>query len=276
MRKPFSIRMHASFQGKHVSGAERIAESVDAPVIMQQLLARALGRTPAPDEVVVHCDALAPEAMTAISALDVYTLDCPDAPEGRRTAARVLECAGVSGYAARSAITLLAGGASSSGGVMRGAVLMDAERGTRREPDRARGVRASRFDWSADASEEITRALDAVGLTHHRTREALALASKVVHGPGIVAELCWSDDPDYTAGYVASHLTGYVRFPHVKEKGDPLGGRVIFLDAAQLDVGRCIRYLQHDPVLIGNAGRCHARMTPEEYFHVRKRTGRTE
>ena len=34
-------------------------------------------------------------------------------------------------------------------------------------------------------------------------REALVLASKVQSAEGIVGELCWSDDPDDTIGYVA-------------------------------------------------------------------------
>jgi len=95
---------------------------------------------------------------------------------------------------------------------MRGAMIIDARTGDRMEPDQERGVRASRFDWTDDALEAINRKLAVIGLTHFRTREALALATKVAHAPGMVAELCWSDDPDYTAGYVASRATGYVRF----------------------------------------------------------------
>ena len=56
-------------------------------------------------------------------------------------------------------------------------------------------------------------------------REALVLATKVQSCPGIVGELCWSDDPDYTVGYVACNGI-YHRIPNMKEMGNPIGGRV--------------------------------------------------
>ena len=46
-------------------------------------------------------------------------------------------------------------------------------------------------------------------------REALVLASKVQSAEGIVGELCWSDDPDYTVGYVACNGI-YHRIPNMK------------------------------------------------------------
>ena len=46
-------------------------------------------------------------------------------------------------------------------------------------------------------------------------REALALATKVIWS-GVVAELCWSDEPEYVAGYVATARHGSVRFPNFK------------------------------------------------------------
>ena len=87
----------------------------------------------------------------------------------------------------------------------------------------------------------MTKKLAAIGLTHFRTREALALATKVAHAPGIIAELCWSDDPDYTAGYVASPRIGYVRFPVLKLPDDPRGGRVFFVDRNTLDIEAFIK-----------------------------------
>ena len=117
-----------------------------------------------------------------------------------------------------------------------------------------------------EASKHIDQDLRAVGLTHYRTREALALATKVAHAPGVVAELCWSDEPDYTAGYVASLQTGYVRFPRLKDIGDPKGGRVFFVNRDALNMTKLIDYLQFCPVLIAAAGECRAAITPEEYF----------
>jgi 6-carboxyhexanoate--CoA ligase len=111
----------------------------------------------------------------------------------------------------------------------------------------------------------VNECLAALGLTHYRTREALALATKVAHAPGVIAELCWSDDPDYTAGYVASLRQGYVRFPHLKELGDQRGGRVIFVDPAKLVFDELIEYLQDKPTIIDNVGVFKAAIGLNEY-----------
>lgn len=272
MKKPYSIRMRASRRGAHVSGAERIAEVGDVNDIVPQLLSRAFARSTEPDEVVVRCEKIAPHAMARLDSLDVVTLDCFDVPGCRSAAIRILESTGVPSSVAAAAVDLLASGASSSGRVMRGAAIMDIANGNRLEPDQERGVRASRFDWSYDAGAEAEHRLAAAGLNHYRTREALALATKIAHAPGTVAELCWSDDPEYTAGYVASRAAGYVRLPFMKRNSDPLGGRVIFFDAARGDLEQCIRYLQHAAVLIHTACKCLGPMSAEEYFDVRKRT----
>jgi 6-carboxyhexanoate--CoA ligase len=149
---------------------------------------------------------------------------------------------------------------------MRGAIIMDAQSGERLEPDQERGIRASRFDWSEDASERIKRNLETAGLAHHRTREALALATKVAHAPGMVAELCWSDDPDYTAGYAASTGLGYVRFPCLKQSGDPKGGRVFFVNREIVNMDALISYLETDAVLITEIGECRSGILPDELF----------
>ena len=149
---------------------------------------------------------------------------------------------------------------------MRGAMIMDALTGERLEPDHERGVRASRFDWSEKALESVTGSLASVGLTHFRTREALALATKVAHAPGMIAELCWSDEPDYTAGYVASPDMGYVRFPFLKQQGLSHGGRAFFVQRNGLDLQLLIRYLESAVILVDDTGVCHPAIDPELYF----------
>ena len=148
---------------------------------------------------------------------------------------------------------------------MRGAMLIDSASGERLEPDRARGVRVSRFDWSDTAAEAIDRALAVIGLTHFRTREALALATKVAHGPGVVAELCWSDDPGYSAGYVASRTGGYVRLRQMKLSGNRSGGRAFFVSSTGFDRSALMRYLQETPVLITAVGKCLAADGPLDH-----------
>jgi len=262
----YSIRMRASLKGGHVSGAERIVAADKIDTVMSALVDRALSKASAPDQVVVtlEClDGIPPRIMTA---LDVVTLNVPDVQTGRNAAIRVLRMAGVSESAASTAISLIRKGASPSGGAMRGATIMDALSGERLEPDQERGVRVSRFDWSAEASDAVDQCLAAAGLIHFRTREALALATKVAHGPGIVAELCWSDDPCYQAGYVASLQTGYVRFPFLKDNGDPNGGRVFFIDRHELNKDTLMQYLEREAVLVTAPDKCRDMTDAETYF----------
>jgi 6-carboxyhexanoate--CoA ligase len=145
-------------------------------------------------------------------------------------------------------------------------MIVDAQNGKRLEPDQERGVRASRFDWTDEALDAITRKLAAIGLTHFRTHEALALATKVAYAPGILAELCWSDEPDYIAGYVASRKIGYVRFPILKLHGDSRGGRAFFVNGNDLDMRRFINYLQTEVVFIADTGECRPAIEATDYF----------
>jgi 6-carboxyhexanoate--CoA ligase len=262
----YSVRMRASVSSRHVSGAERIVALGRIDEVMRELTARAMNKTAAADEIVVTVESLRGLTLLSLEALDVITVNAPGAEAGRAAAVRVLQLAGVSTQAALTAIDTISKGAAPSGGIMRGAAIMDAQTGERLEPDLERGVRVSRFDWSDEVSSAVDMRLRDAGLTHFRTKEALALAAKVAYAPGVVAELCWSDDPDYTAGYVASRGTGYVRFPFLKEPGEATGGRVFFVRRNALDLAMLLEYLQRTPVLISGPGDCKAAKTPEEYF----------
>ena len=148
----------------------------------------------------------------------------------------------------------LADGAGVEGAVMRGAVLMDATTGERLEIDSSRGVRVSRMDLSPECRPALELELTSSGLGHHRVLEALVLAGKVLGAPGIVAELCWSDDPDYTIGYVADPQKGYQRISALKATGDSRGGRVFFVKRDKALLEEIIAYLQHQAVLFNAFG----------------------
>jgi 6-carboxyhexanoate--CoA ligase len=265
----YSIRMRAAIGDRHVSGAERIVSREKVERTVNELVERAMKKGCTRDQVAVTVESLGDALIRRLTALDVITLTVPDMHTARSAASRVLQLAGVSAQAVEAAITHISRGAALSGGTMRGAMIMDAKSGERLEPDRERGVRASRFDWSDEAGKKISRRLTALGLTHFRTREALALATKAAHAPGMAAELCWSDDPDYTAGYVASLHTGYVRFPFLKQVGDAKGGRAFFVDKDVLDRDMLLGYLQQEAVLITDIGECRAAMEPEAYFNLK-------
>ena len=252
----YSIRMRASVGGRHLSGAERLVSAELIARTTQELVERARGKGTDPDQVQVTIDSLNGVPVRIIQALDLTAVNAHDLAACRSASRQVLHAAGVSPAASETALKLLDRGPAPSGGTMRGAMIMDAATGERLEPDRERGVRVSRFDWSVDAYAAIDRELTRMGLRHFRTREALSLASKVAYGPSVIAELCWSDDADYSAGYASSASTGYVRFPYMKEKGRSTGGRVFFVKSEGLDLDALLSYLQKEPVIITSIGSC--------------------
>lgn len=129
---------------------------------------------------------------------------------------------------------------------MRGAMLYDIATGERLEPDHERGVRATYMD--ALHSSEVD------GCKNH-FNEAIVLATKVANAPGMVAEFCVSDDPNYVTGYVASKELGYVRIMKMKEMGDENGGRIFLFDSRKAKAEECIEYLQKKKVLVEIADR---------------------
>jgi 6-carboxyhexanoate--CoA ligase len=252
----YSIRMRASAGGIHLSGAERLVPAEMINRTVQELVARARGKGIDPDQVVITIDSLQDTIIQSMQALDITAVAAQDITACRIAGRQVLQAAGVSLAAIENACMLLDRGPSPSEISMRGAMLMDAVTGERLEPDQERGVRVSRFDWSSEAFAAICRELTHLGLTHFRTREALSLASKVAHAPGVIAELCWSDDPDYSAGYVSSLSTGYIRLPFMKQKGRKTGGRAFFVKRESSGLEALLSYLQKEPVVITQIGSC--------------------
>ena len=128
-----------------------------------------------------------------------------------------------------------------------GAMVVGCESGMRIDGMGERGVRASKMDCVN--SRGYDEYMQARGLTGDHVREALVLASKVAGAEGMVAELCWSDDPYYVTGYVASPLYGYRRIPVMKERGSGIGGRVFFVRPGT-DMKELINYLEEQVVMI--------------------------
>ena len=231
----YSVKMRASEAGRHVSGAEKIVPAEAAPQTAAALVARALAHERGePDFVNIKVER--PGEVIRLPALPVATNVTRTAAEGRRRAAELLAGAGI----ARSD-EILAKFAESHG--LRGAMLRDADTLERLEPDPARGVRATYMD---DA-ESLLKGT-ASGKNHYA--EAIVLATKVQYAPGIVGEICVSDDPGYVTGYVATRAIGYQRITVLKEKGDPNGGRIFLYRGPREQVAETIRFLEHTAVLV--------------------------
>jgi len=247
----FSVRMRASAGGahedggRHLSGAERLANADELEHVALELLGR--GRAMSPDHLRLAIDRIDIDAITTTPCLDVTTVDAPDTASARAFATRVLHQASVTPRAVNAAYSLLEHGARGDAMPSSGAVLLDLVTGNRIETRSHSGVRASRFDYAAGIRTQVRDALEAAGLGHFRTFEALALATKVIWS-GVTAELCWSDDPGYVAGYVATPLDGYVRFPGFKPEG-AVGGRVFFV-AGTFEVCMLTERLTRIPLII--------------------------
>ena len=236
----FAVKMRAARAGEHISGAERIVPADDIPALVSALAERALHHAKgAPDEI--HLKAEEAGEIMYLEALPVSTHVTQTPEEGRAVAARLLAGAGITRIdeiMARFAETY----------AMRGAMLLDADTLERLEPDPARGVRATYMDAAYNGQD--ARCTRGGARVKNHFAEAVVLATKVANAPGIVGEICVSDDPDYVTGYVATKEIGYCRITTIKEKGDPCGGRIFLYRGPREGVAETIEYLQKQCVLV--------------------------
>ncbi len=246
----FSIKMRSSMGGKngvggkHISGAERIVEERDVEKTVAALLERARshqrGRA---DFINLKIQEIDEENAARVPLLKIYSHKSSTKDEGRAFARQELLRIGVAPLAVENAFSAL----ESLPDSMRGAMIFDSVTGIRLDSFGERGVRCSNMDVSDKAKYE--RQLSSINMAGEHAREALVLASKVASAAGTVAELCWSDDPDYVTGYVASPKFGYCRISVMKDFGDFVGGRVFFVDS-KVDLENYIDYLQNKVVLV--------------------------
>ena len=232
----YSVKMRASRAGTHTSGAEKIVPASNVPVVASLLTERALCHPKGvPDFLNIKIEAL-PKDILRLKALEVTTHATSSSGEGLSLAASLLADEGI----ARIEEIMRLFSESHS---MRGAMLLDADTLERLEPDRERGVRATYMDDVSSLAKGTAR-----GKNHYA--EAIVLATKVQHAPGIIGEICVSDDPDYVTGYVATKRLGYRRITVIKEKGDPNGGRIFLYRGKKEDAAKTIDFLEKTPVLV--------------------------
>lgn len=234
----FSVKMRSSARDTHISGAERIVEEPEVPDVCAAMARRALAHGKGqPDSITVTVTGIDRE-VTHIPALPITEARCVDPLDARNTVIDALTPLTPHAVKAWELLTTVRG--------MRGAILFHAVTGDRLEPDHARGVRVTSMDAAIVTGEHPE-----AGSGKTRVTDALVLASKVAHHSAVLAEVCISDDPDYTTGYVASRKLGYLRVPNIKPVGSPVGGRLFVVDTD--DPTDLISFLEHTPVLVGEA-----------------------
>jgi len=259
----YSIRMRAAKEGAHISGAEGIYDKGDVLEVVQRYTNRALthekGR---PEEIRLTVEELR-ERPKRIPSLPLCTLNTRDPDMVRKIAKRILLSVGITERAIDEAFNAITIGVA-----MRGAMLMNIE-GVRLEPDLLRGVRVTRMGITKTASRTLSRRLGRLGLNNTTVKEALILASKVHRHPMVLGELCISDDPNYTTGYIATRRYGYIRLPHIKRRGSPYGGRAFFITGGE--VSALIRYLQTTPVLVNRISSCRGTVSINDILENKSR-----
>ena len=236
MSETYSVKMRASSDGHHVSGAEKIVPAASVSKVASRLVERALSHERGtPDFINVKIESL-PSDILRLKALPVKTHVVATPAEGRALAARLLAEAGIA-----NAGEIMARFSETHS--LRGAMLLDADTLERLEPDQSRGVRATYMDDAAALAKGTA------GVKNHYA-EAIVLATKVQNAPNIIAEICVSDDPDYVTGYVATRELGYRRITVLKGKGEPNGGRIFLYRGSRDEVAKTIEFLEKTPVLV--------------------------
>ena len=244
----YSLKMRASQHvgegelkhEQHISGAERIVGRDSVEAVCSAMVRRAMTHSKGdPDFINVKIEKVHESDIQILKALPVTRVDVDTWQEGLEKAFGLV---GDAAAGIREKLPELLRETFP----MRGAMLYDIATGNRLEPDHERGVRATYMD-ALHSSE--------VDSCKNHFNEAIVLATKVANAPGMVAEFCVSDDPNYVTGYVASKELGYVRIMKMKEMGDENGGRIFLFDSRKASAEECIEYLQKKKVLVDVVGR---------------------
>ncbi|WP_293447396.1 6-carboxyhexanoate--CoA ligase [Persephonella sp.] len=241
--KLFSVKLRASKDGKHISGAERITPYEKIKTVIDQLYDR-LSRKEF-DSINIKIDILKEQPLLVEKTLPVVNMNFKNHREANKWAIQIIQKqTGLSEEKIKQLIDLIHFGASPDRENMRGAMIVDL-RGNRLEKNRSRGVRTTDVDYLD--REKIIRKLKEKCFTE-RTADALALTTKNMLYPDIIAEYCISDEPDYLTGYVSTK-EAYYRLTPLKEKGNEKGGRIYFVKNGA-DIDKIYRFLEEKPVLI--------------------------
>ena len=242
----YSLKMRASQQvcegdqkhEQHISGAERIVSRDAVEAVCSAMARRAMTHSKGdPDFINIKIEKVCEKDIQILKALPVTRIDVNTWQQGLDKA---FELVGEAAAGIREKLPELLQATFP----MRGAMLYDIATGTRLEPDQQRGVRATYMDALHSSTVDSCK---------NHFNEAIVLATKVANAPGMVAELCISDDPNYITGYVASKELGYVRIMKMKEMGDENGGRIFLFDSRKAKVEDCIEFLQKKKVLVETA-----------------------
>lgn len=232
----YSLKMRASKQNCHISGAEKIITEekicTDSTLLLQRALHHSKG---SPDYINLKIESIDEHNIEYLPALPVKSISVDSATTGQKKILEILEQLNITN--GKQIMSLFKHTYN-----MRGAMLLNVDTLERLEPDKQRGIRATYMD-----AEDSACPCD-----KNHFAEALVLATKVANTPHIIGEICVSDDPDYITGYVAAKDIGYVRISQLKSMGSPDGGRIFLYRGINKNVHECINYLEKQRVIVKN------------------------
>lgn len=238
----YSVKMRASMElggvNKHISGAEKIVNESQLAGCVDALIARGLNHDKGKADFLNIKLELIKDQVLYLDALPVTTIEVDSYSEGLKKVEDFLKENHIGNIS--KIMDML-----NETFAMRGAMLLDIRTLERLEEDHSRGIRATYMDLERDVSMVLAN-------EKNHYMEAIVLATKVANCPGIVGEICISDDPGYVTGYVASRACGYRRITKLKEYGSENGGRIFLFDSTKASVDEAVEYLQKKRVIVRN------------------------
>ena len=250
----FSVKMRASqgeskvVKGKHISGAERLVAQEKLEETVLSMLRRAQNHEKGKaDFINIKVSQVDENSFLSVPVLEVVEVEpFPQVAQAEKFAEGKLTAVGVAPQAVKAAFQHLEELQTS----MRGALLVSAHTG-RVLPlsDATRGVRVTNMDAGQPLAYKNWLAEHELKGMH--AYEAIILATKVLSCPYVIGEICKSDDPSYTTGYVSAGRY-YYRLKNFKELGNDIGGRAFFVDdrAPEFSLEKVVTYLEEQIVLV--------------------------
>ncbi len=267
------MRIHQ--EGTHLSGAEELVPAQELEHVLasfsKRLLPHAFNNPTHPPQQIVTIDPVSKGDIQRKSLLPVQFLESSSCEESAKGLQELLECLLPEGQA-ESILEIFRKEIMET--PPRHGALLVTSRGRPFLEAGTTGIRTTHLGCDPSLRKALEENLDHfLAKPNHRFIDALVLASKVLASESVLLEICVSDDPSYTTGYMASRLFGYVRIPHMKKPGIPKGGR-LYVVSPTVHLPTLLRELRETPVLFDGQSseriiKAHSRLKPIPSAEIR-------
>ncbi len=208
-KQMFSVKMRASQDNEHISGAETICEEHDIETAIQHFFRKGFNHQNGKSDFLNLKIEQVKEPLIQLSALQIID-------EQHVDLMKLCTENGITKQALERGLDYIHDDTRYTG-----ALILSMQTGERLDQTGKRGVRATRFCFN-NTREYIQ--------LKERVQDSLSLATILTHHDAVHGELCVSDDMHYTTGYFATKRSGYHRLYNVKEDNSRAGGRIVFVE----------------------------------------------